>query len=400
MSSTGREPSNAPEKPVVPEKETYTPIAAEKPRESYDLSSFIPNTTKPTQLTQVASHSNTDSRISDDLALVSVIPQTGFANAELIGWYGANSPFADMGINDEAYFETLSLYTQGVITPVSGVINPRGDLTPAFMIETLGKISKNVQIPQMSQNVTYLQAQAAINASVGKNLKQLARNDEFTKNIPDDKVLSRAEFFTLLYKSVSVHDTQTTSYSENLEISIPGLGIENVSAERVLMSHPSGWLRQLQDGAGYYQDTRPGHGGRYIVFAHSSRYEWMTDTEIPFTPLVGADAVGQKVRMKVNGRTKSFLIQKATFVDESEVNILRNVPSNVKLTLFTCDLPDVTNRWVYDAVEVFEPFAAFNDFGQSLKASLFDFGKMMKASLIDFSDALKASLFDVLDNLE
>jgi sortase (surface protein transpeptidase) len=149
--------------------------------------------------------------------------------------------------------------------------------------------------------------------------------------------------------------------------------MSEMKANRVIMSHVDGWLSQLQDTAGYYVDVRPGHVGRTILFGHSSRYGFMNETELTMKNMVDADAIGKRIEIETDKTKKVYEIVSKEKVDETDVESLTEVPEDIELSIFTCDYPDVSQRWIYHAVEV-EAEAEegfFRRIFKGLKASLF-----------------------------
>ncbi len=292
-------------------------------------------------------------RDPDNFHQTVIIPQTGPISQKMMQEYGAASPFADLSLGDEDFFATLALYLQGVLeTNANGGYTGAYDpLTGDYVEQLLEKATGYELGVTTTDIINYGQARASIehvlNAS---SYRANALTDDLGDKSPDTSI-TRGDFHDLLFRALSADDTASGRFVSEIKMDMPSIGIENLYAERVLLSQPDGWLEQLQDGAGFYVDSRPGQSDRVVLFGHSSRYNWNSDTNIGFKPLIDADVVGQTLNLTLSGEAKTYRITSKEMVNEYDVASLRDVDANEDLTIFTCDT-DIDARWIYHAEEI------------------------------------------------
>ena len=100
----------------------------------------------------------------------------------------------------------------------------------------------------------------------------------------------------------------------------------------------------------------------------------MKETAVPFKTLIdNQNAVGKRVEVNVSGKVKTYEIVSMRKVDEMDVGSLIETPEGISLTIFTCDYPDVSSRWMYFAKEVAQEKSWIGSLFQMLKASFFLF---------------------------
>jgi LPXTG-site transpeptidase (sortase) family protein len=285
-------------------------------------------------------------RDADNFHQTKVIPQTGAISEEMMKTYGAYSPFTDLSMGDEDFYATLAMYLQGVVRPSAGSVDAAAPLTGDYVAELLERSTGLNLGVKTSGVINFAQARASVEHVLNMNLRNANAVPNDLRNSMPETSITKGDFHEMLYRSLTAQDNGEGVYFENVHVK--GLGM-SVNAKRVVLSNPEGWLPQLEDGAGFYQDVREGQNGRIVLFGHSSRYSFMNNTNTEFAAMVDADVVGKTITLGVNGQDRNYRITSKEKVNETDVDSLKNVAAGEDLTIFTCDYPDVSERWVYHA---------------------------------------------------
>jgi LPXTG-site transpeptidase (sortase) family protein len=340
----------------------------------------------------------TQSRAKDDLAKTIEIPRTGQVSQKLLEEYQTKSYFPDSSVNHPFYEAAVNLALQGVVQgDGSGRINLDQPILRSEMAKIILK-ALEVDVPQNFaaifpdtyadewyqpfvnysyhagifkgyQNghfgpgdpVNYGQILAIISRSFPTHFsvsedtyanyyKVMLRKNLLPQSLKSSqdflRPLTRGEVFEILYRTLVVVDNQENHYYDQLEISFPGLNLENIPTNRTLISNSSVWLADLINGAGFYSSTQ---NDNLVVFAHSSDYNWNhNENGTIFKPLISGLNVGDEVIITKNNTQVKYQITAKRLVEGSDAQALKEAAMNNSLTIFTCDY-DLSKRYLFTA---------------------------------------------------
>lgn len=149
--------------------------------------------------------------------------------------------------------------------------------------------------------------------------------------------------------AVSAPATSTKSFA----ISMPGLGIKDLS-----ITHPSsftseGLLAPLKYGVGHLF-SYPGQGGKILVYGHSSSFPWDVSNYTKIFRQINKLNVGDMIYVTYNGKQYTYKVSYKQAVDAGDMTAYAQTGSE-ELILYTCWPPDsIKQRYLVHAVPVAE----------------------------------------------
>ena len=170
-------------------------------------------------------------------------------------------------------------------------------------------------------------------APVSKNFLQKLLTDTYYDPGP--------QYFEKLTNSVHIENVKIdTKYKKEMKISIPSVGINNVTLTPNVPSSPkSVYEKALKKGVAHLKNTPlPGDGGNPIIYGHSgiSKLLSKNSPRLTFTKLEDAE-IGDKIYIKRDGKTLTYTISQKKIVSPDDVSFISNTnSSNEEIILITC----------------------------------------------------------------
>ena len=333
-------------------------------------------------------------RIENNLQQIEAYPLTGKVPGWLRDKYDAHSVLPRDSADDRYYEPTVNLLRQGIIdghsTDGGMHINlplRRSELAKILAIGTEAR--KDYTGPNSMGDVStdtwyYPYAESMVRAgilttnrlgnfraeeavSLGHYMTALGRafNLESTKanfiarnligaeiaTLDFEEVLTRGQAFDILTRVLNMVDRNNFAAEDQVVLSIPQKGINNLPASNTVITDPSVWLDDLSNiGAAHTYDP---DNDNYVVFAHSSIWE---GDPTPYGPvmenLIGGMEVGEIIEMTTNEGTAKYRVVGSQLVDPSQVDTANDSASNVDLIIFTCGTDYLNERWVIKAERI------------------------------------------------
>ncbi|QQR83574.1 DUF2341 domain-containing protein [Candidatus Peregrinibacteria bacterium] len=342
----------------------------------------------------------------DDVQRVAKIPATGIVSNTQRAYYQLASLFPDVNINSPYYESAVHLFLNRGITG-----NPDGSMRfndTINRVEFLATLFRSAQVDVPTNNDAFFAdtiegawyqpylnyaVQGKIVKGVGDNrfapsapvrygeaLKMIAETFDLIAaetEIPTDgnwpvpyftamnernlipasllvsndwgKTLTRGDVFQLISRIVLMIDSSQANYTDQISVSIPAVDIEGLPAQRTILSEASVWVNDLNQGAGFYEEIRPGHEGKLIIFGHSLGLDVNAKAyNAAFEPVQTSLQVGDTVTVTRFGQTETYRVTERNLVDEREIEAITDGILETDLILFTCD-DDLSQRWVFRA---------------------------------------------------
>jgi LPXTG-site transpeptidase (sortase) family protein len=148
--------------------------------------------------------------------------------------------------------------------------------------------------------------------------------------------------------NVSAADAQYLS-TKPFAITIPSVGIYDLSIVRPTDYSPEGLLAPLTNGVGHLFSF-PGGGGKIMVYGHSSSYPWDTSEFTKIFRKINEANVGDKVYVTYNGQLYVYKVTFEETIPAEDTSRFTDDGSGEELILYTCWPPDsITQRYLVHA---------------------------------------------------
>jgi len=345
-------------------------------------------------------------REKNDLLFTKIFPKTGMISERLSQRYKAVSPFKDLDINNKYFEATVILYLQNIVEGYpDGTVKPNELINRVEVLKLLltakevslqadygakfpdtkegewyqpylnyayaNKIVSGyengdfgpedntsfAQIYKMAANIfgIDMSEKSGSNIHWGKAYMDALKSknlipEEFYNVEILDKKITRAEMFEIIYRIIIMKDSGSEEFIDHITMSIPSLNIKDIGVNRTVLSTSAIWLADLIDNVGFYEKLRTGKSSQIVIFGHSSKYVWDTNSYgTVFRPLIKGLNVGNSVKISYNGKLTEYEITKRELVQEDQIEYLNN--DNSDLIIFTCD-NNISMRWVFSAKKV------------------------------------------------
>lgn len=177
-----------------------------------------------------------------------------------------------------------------------------------------------------------------------------------------DQPVTRGQFFDMLYRASDIHDRKIAVYdgpepvviaqqgsttqstenpfdfvsAKNFGISIPALGIRDLSIEHPQdASTQKGLLEPLSRGVGHLFNY-PGQGGKVMIYAHSSDFPWNDPTYAQIFSTINKLKNGDRVYVTYENKLHIYEINGSKVVSPKDMAPFQSDGSGEQLILYTC----------------------------------------------------------------
>jgi LPXTG-site transpeptidase (sortase) family protein len=221
-------------------------------------------------------------------------------------------------------------------------------ITRGQFFDAVYRLHSSIQAGETSFNSTGTSQTASIPPRSGQTPVQTPVATPPSSNVPPSTISSP----TPVNNRINAEDAQYLS-SKPFAISIPSVGIYDLSIVRPVDYSSDGLLEPLQSGVGHLFSF-PGGGGKIMVYGHSSSYPWDTSEFTKIFRKINEAKSGDKVYVTYNNQLYIYQVTFEETIPAADTSRFKDDGSGETLILYTCWPPDsVEQRYLVHAVPVY-----------------------------------------------